>query len=436
MGKVIFNEKGYEYLDYGNRVIFSDDRTHIKLFDYISSDISSISRLLEKHCSDRMNLRTFDLNASSYSSEKEIDKIKTILSAAHPYYQHEIEKVIIQAIGTYFNNLLKYSVFTPNNHIDSSVVKYDWYKERFVTLVPSSMRSMLSLDRIPGHDDFWDKYCFDMGDRNLIYEEDAETIAINVPEHAPTPFSFELYTQREIANMLYFILDLDAENIHGLSLQQRAFLYSNIFPTSTSVSQELSLKEPIRFYLNVDQSKEYDETNKRYGIFSPIYSLRNVNIVQQGIPTAFQNQLASAIEFCRGIESSDIYETYNIDRLEQLLFLEVLRMIQSGERIRKCKNCEKYFTVNNCRAVYCKRKGKSGKTCSEVGPNRAYKKKISEDDARALYDRAYNTHYARTKNKNMTQNKFYEWDKTAKSKLEQVRSGELDLETFKAWLKK
>ena len=74
--------------------------------------------------------------------------------------------------------------------------------------------------------------------------------------------------------------------------------------------------------------------------------------------------------------------------------------------------------------------------CSKVGSQQAFEKKMKEDEALRIYNRAYKTHHARVRKKNMEQNDFLRWCNEAKQKLGQARTGELDIASFQKWLKK
>lgn len=73
---------------------------------------------------------------------------------------------------------------------------------------------------------------------------------------------------------------------------------------------------------------------------------------------------ASVIENrCREIPR---YEKYEIDTLKQLLYLEIISMIQKGTIIWKCRNCNRYFVVSNRKVAYCDRMDNTGKFCSSI----------------------------------------------------------------------
>lgn len=436
MADLGFNDSGYEYLNKENRVLFSEDDAHNKLFEYITADISPISKLLERHFLTQMNLDTFELT-SGRQIGTELSEIRTILAAAHPYYQYEVDKSITRAIGKYFNQLLVYSIWGCQNLALKHEVTKSWYKERLFALMPVPLYQRIDDD---GLDDFLTEYEKQIGEWNSVpSEETTETVVFDIPQK-PIPFSSEINTQKEVANILYFTLDVDAEYINKLSPQQRIWLYGNVCRAGNlpmlNVTEEIRFYQQPRLSSSVDSAQQDRESQELKELFSPLYSLGQVNVERHGIPANIQGPLASAVEFCRGITTPKSYEVYDIENLRQLLFLEIIRMIQSKKMIRKCRNCGKYFIIKNRKIVYCNRIDKSGRKCSEVGPTRSYHKKMDEDEALKIYNRAYKTHFARRKNGILSQNGFQEWCKAAKSKLDKVRDGELDIKEFQDWLKK
>ena len=120
----------------------------------------------------------------------------------------------------------------------------------------------------------------------------------------------------------------------------------------------------------------------------------------------------------------------------QLLFLEILSMIDSNTSIKKCKNCGMYFIVKNLNMEYCDRiAAGEEKPCSTIGSKRTFEKKLQTDIPLKIYNRSYKTHYARVKNGIMTQSDFMTWCAEAKENLKKARNGELSVGDFDQWLK-
>ena len=170
-------------------------------------------------------------------------------------------------------------------------------------------------------------------------------------------------------------------------------------------------------------------------IFSELHSIDSRNIETNGVSEEVKGYFDLAINAAKKIETTQIYEEYEVSNLTQLLYVEIMSMIRAETMIRKCRNCGKYFVVSNRKTAYCDRIDKSGERCSAIGPSRNFQKKMGEEDALKIYTRSYKTHFARVKKGTMEKSAFAEWCKDAKEKLEQVRAGQLDIAAFQEWLK-
>ena len=126
---------------------------------------------------------------------------------------------------------------------------------------------------------------------------------------------------------------------------------------------------------------------------------------------------------------------------EDCLFFELHKLVLLAGYIKICKNCGKFFIPKRSNVDYCHRiYTDDGRTCSDVGYTQTFAKSVKNDDVLQAYTRAYKAHYARMtkprkKAPNMTREAFETWYEEAKRKLELVRSGQLDAESYKAWLK-
>lgn len=435
---VKFDGVRYSCFNNSRYFLFSSSNLHDELFDYIARDISKLTTLLEQYFAKRMDIATFELSSMQHDNE-ELEEIKAILIQAHPYYKYEYKNVILNAIGEYFNSLLKYAV--ASYRMSSNRITQEWHRERFVCLTREVLSKHESYPDNLGPASFFGKFQNWAKDEHPDpSEEQEETFLINVPSQEPIAFINEITTQKMIANMLYFVLDIDAPDIYHLSIPQRAWLYGNTFRAAYSqsmlkVTEQLSFFQQPRFYPG-DRTQEAEYAGKLYDIFSPLYALSSVNVANDGIDENMVSHFKTAIGYAEQISSAQVYREYEVDSLRQLLYLEVLTMIQDGTMIRKCKNCGKYFVVTNRKTAYCDRTNESGQLCSAVGSRLSFQKKMANEEELKMYNRAYKTHFARVKSGKMTKAELNEWCAEAKGKLAQVRAGKLDIPTFQTWLKK
>jgi len=112
-------------------------------------------------------------------------------------------------------------------------------------------------------------------------------------------------------------------------------------------------------------------------------------------------------------------------------------LINSNVKIRKCKNCGKYFVpINRSDEMYCCRVQENGKMCRELD----YVSKINDDDLLLIYRTAYKTHNARKqrnmKNRASAEQDFKNWVVFAKRLLEQAKAGELSSDEFRELIRK
>ena len=142
------------------------------------------------------------------------------------------------------------------------------------------------------------------------------------------------------------------------------------------------------------------------------------------------------INATRDVDDCDTL-TYNLRDFSNLLELEIYRMINSEKRIKRCRNCGKYFMVEKSNQEYCSRLApNSTRLCSEIGRTRVYgRKKTGDTSPSGLYRKAYKTHFARVSRGSMGEDAFEQWKVEAREKLDQVNGGELDAFEFEEWLK-
>ncbi len=149
-------------------------------------------------------------------------------------------------------------------------------------------------------------------------------------------------------------------------------------------------------------------------------------------------------EICIGSDFSakDCCLDYFVTCFEECLYVELLELMRRRIHLKTCRNCGKLFLPRRSNADYCQRiSQKDGKTCAEIGYARTFSQNVRNDELLQAYTRAYKAHYARMskprkKAPNMTREEFNSWYHEARQKLDEARSGRIDGEEYKAWLKK
>jgi len=145
----------------------------------------------------------------------------------------------------------------------------------------------------------------------------------------------------------------------------------------------------------------------------------------------------SLCESMMGYSGLAIHEGYEINGLEQLLKIEIMAMINEEVIVRRCNLCGVYYIVFDNRRFFCDRIfDETEKRCFEIGSKSSWELKIKNDPALEMYTRARKTHHARiNKVCDYTKEKYDNWLSVARSKLEKVREGKLDIDEYEKWLK-
>ncbi|MDD3417718.1 MAG: DUF6076 domain-containing protein [Lachnospiraceae bacterium] len=244
----------------------------------------------------------------------------------------------------------------------------------------------------------------------------------------------ELYElQEDISNWVFIALDNSNPDMAKMSGIQRNAIYSTIYGNSFTPLLETTVEKTIVKNTKlgyVSSLMDFDED----------FILNMINAITEmkknpGADTP--DIMKQLIEASEGITEDREQYTYITENLDALLKLEVYDMSQNNIRIKRCKNCGRYFILEKNNVEYCNRIA-AGETrpCSEIGRARTYEQRVaSENNAMTLYRKAYKTHYARIAAGKMTKDDFDAWKAEATTKREQVDSGSLAFEEYTLWLK-
>ncbi len=433
------SDKGYDCIK-NNAILFSTDESHYYLFDYIAKDLSSLPELFKQYVSKRLDTTTFE-EKEDQNKIDELNSIKEILVSAHPYYEYAYKEVILNAIGKYFNELLVYSIFEKNLLSLDRTLEKKWYYSKLTCLMPRSVVPYSCYPTGFSPLDFYNKYKDWVDCQDYSPQSNDEELVIYAPHEMPVGFSEEIQLQNWAHGLLYFLLDRTAEHLKDLTLSQRIWLYGNIFHSQEPKIQVVrNLRfSPLAIYSILPDSKrntfnEQSTPDYRYKMQELFYEFYvNRFNAKDGIPTNLVKPLSDAIKYVKTLKTETFHEEYKINNFQDLLSIEIMLMIQSGTRIRRCDNCGKYFVSLKRNTKYCKRNG-SGLSCADEIRRKRSQKKYEENPEYKLYNRAYKKNYARVSSKTITQDEFYYWDNIAKAKRDQVMSGKIGISDFNDWL--
>jgi hypothetical protein len=136
------------------------------------------------------------------------------------------------------------------------------------------------------------------------------------------------------------------------------------------------------------------------------------------------------------IQPVSICSSYVCKSLEEMLCLEFEKMLELDMRIKKCKNCRKYFILKgNYQTEYCDRIP-AGETqnCQSIGAAAKYAQKVKENPALAVFNRAYKRYHARMKVNSVKPDAFKKWKYEAVVMRDRCLDGEVPVEEFEVWI--
>lgn len=98
----------------------------------------------------------------------------------------------------------------------------------------------------------------------------------------------------------------------------------------------------------------------------------------------------------RRVKKTEEYEvrewtTFNIKMPIQVLEFEYCRMRKTGNFLKKCANCERYFIAKNRKMIFCENLSpqNSNRNCKEIGPQIRRQQKRKTDMEEKQYHRDY-----------------------------------------------
>lgn len=143
-------------------------------------------------------------------------------------------------------------------------------------------------------------------------------------------------------------------------------------------------------------------------------------------------KLTTKYEQLGGVYLERLYPTDIFDLIDYSL----QRCLEKELRFRVCKNCGRYFAISrSAKAEYCDTfPDENGRTCRNVGAITAWTKKRENDDVFMTYRREYKKRFARIRSGTLLPEDFYRWSEQARQKKDELEAGEIDADTFLAWL--
>lgn len=239
--------------------------------------------------------------------------------------------------------------------------------------------------------------------------------------------------QDRIRQWVFLALDNTNPDLARLTSAQRNALYCLVHGDEYTPLLEVNVQKNMQLPYSsrlMRAGMDFDEEHEQ----AVLQGLRQM----QAAPSVTPDCVIELIRSAERITEDCEMHTYVVHSLEDLLKYEVYGMTQAEKRIKRCKNCGRYFVIDKGNVEYCDRiAAGETKPCSEIGKSRTYEQKIAKGGtAMALYRKAYKTHFARIRSGTMTKEQFDIWKGEATVKRLFVESGDMSLDEYAGWLKK
>ncbi len=132
----------------------------------------------------------------------------------------------------------------------------------------------------------------------------------------------------------------------------------------------------------------------------------------------------------------ELISVYVVNSFDDLVNLELLKLLEKKIDIKICENCKVYFVPEGrVDSVYCTNliEG-TNKTCAEMGSVNKHKEKLKQNPILLAYNKAYKRNNSRVRQKNMLHEDFLKWSEEARAKRDLALDGEMSFEEFNKWL--
>ncbi len=249
-----------------------------------------------------------------------------------------------------------------------------------------------------------------------------------------------------------FCFDVELnEKINLLNAKERYYLYNKLNPTHYLADW------------NIESKFVFKKIKNDIGIGIEYKSLLHVNddsckansyeSIENFLERGYYNNPLSwtewfdqniDVEIIKSIKSLDLeqYQLFPTNSLDNIVHIEFQKMLENNIKMKKCKNCGKYFILKGDYATdYCDRipEGENT-TCKRIATTKARKNKINSNPILQEFQKAYKRNYAKVSTRKISRNEFQIWVDEAIKKRELVAAefeqshDEQIIKDFKAYL--
>ena len=258
-------------------------------------------------------------------------------------------------------------------------------------------------------------------------------------------YEYAVLLQRLYRSLMYFCCDAGfyREDLSGITAATRYYL----FCLQNEITMGMPLKSSLEFrrvvpsiddmagavfsdkvfyFMPQSAVKQYEETCQR--VVTEGRTEKNSLERDFDLPVTF-TELNAALP-------AVMHTEYHINTLEQLLYLEFINMLELDLRIKRCKNCGRYFALKgNYQTEYCDKypEGEQ-KSCQSIAATSKYADKVKASPALGIYNKYYKRIHARKQTGSVTKAQFDKWKKDASKMRDSCDSGGMLPEQFEKWL--
>lgn len=169
----------------------------------------------------------------------------------------------------------------------------------------------------------------------------------------------------------------------------------------------------------------------------PVINNRNIDINKY--PESEEKTSSDIVdEIISGNIQALSVQQYTVDSLEDIVYLDLMKVLQSNININRCENCNRYFIPNNRNdEMYCDRIFKGKQTCKQLSYE--LKDKYIIEYRKAYKNKNQWKNYYKKKqcdDYDMIEKGFKEWVYAANNKQTQARNGNITMKEYIDWLNK
>ena len=250
-----------------------------------------------------------------------------------------------------------------------------------------------------------------------------------------TYFTYLLALQEEYIRLLNFCFDMAfyAEELDGLTAASRFHIYCETTDAVPTRSMNMSFRFTRHGFGYISTNVRDKDAVERFKQ-NPAKALNITRQEQNAFEKAY-NISPVQTELAR-IMPIPIASSYRCSSLEEMLYLEFEKMLELDMRIKKCKNCGRYFVLKgNYQTEYCDRIPDGGtQNCQSIGATTKYAQKVKDNPALAIFNRAYKRYHARVKAGSVKPEAFKKWKYEAVVMRDRCLDGEVPAAEFEVWV--